>query len=54
MEDCVDQVGAAKVGSKFDLLKDYWQGPLTSRAREISAFITPFSLLLFGYELRSV
>lgn len=25
MEDCVDQVGAAKYVSKFDLLKGYWQ-----------------------------
>ena len=37
MEDCVDQVGAAKYVSKFDLLKDYWQVPLSKRAREICA-----------------
>lgn len=44
MEDCVDQVGAAKFVSKFDLLKGYWQVPLTPRAREIASFITPTGL----------
>ena len=44
MEDCIDQVGAAKFVSKFDLLKGYWQVPLSARAREISAFITPAGL----------
>ena len=27
--------------SKFDLLKGYWQVPLTDRAKEVSAFVTP-------------
>lgn len=31
MEDCIDQVGATKFVSKFDLLKGYWQVPLSSR-----------------------
>lgn len=44
MEDCIDQVGSAKFVSKFDLLKGYWQVPLSKRAREIAAFITPFGL----------
>lgn len=44
MEDCVDQVGSARFVSKFDLLKGYWQVPLSSRAREISAFVTPSGL----------
>ena len=29
---------------KHDMLKDYWQVPLTQRAREISAFVTPSGL----------
>ena len=56
MEDCIDQVGAAKFVSKFDLLKGYWQVPLTPRAREISAFITPsglFSYTVMGFGLRN-
>ena len=53
MEDCIDQVGSAKFVSKFDLLKGYWQVPLTKRAQEISAFITPsglysYSVMSFG------
>lgn len=44
MEDCIDQVGLAKSVSKFDLLKGYWQVPLTKRAREVSSFITPSGL----------
>ena len=27
--------------NKFDLLKVFWQIPLTDRAKEISAFVTP-------------
>jgi len=33
--------------SKFDLLKGYWQVPLTHRAREISAFVTPNGLFAY-------
>ncbi len=51
MEDCVDRVGSAKFVSKFDLLKGYWQVPLTQRAQEISAFIT--SEGLFSYNVMS-
>lgn len=47
MKDCVDQVGSAQYVSKFDLVKGYWLILLSRRAREISAFITPFGL--FSY-----
>ncbi len=47
MEDCVDSVGSAKFVSKLDLLKGYWQVPLTPRASEISAFVTPDSFLQY-------
>ena len=56
VEECVDQVGAAKYVSKFDLLKGYWQVPLTPSAQEISAFITPyglFSYTIMGFGLRN-
>ncbi len=43
-EDCVDQVGTAKFVSKFDLLKGYWQVPLSKRARDLASFITPSGL----------
>lgn len=53
MEDCVDRVGSAKFVTKLDLLKGYWQVPLTARAAEVSAFVTPdyfleYSVLAFG------
>lgn len=51
MEDCIDRVGSANFVSKFDLLKGYWQVPLTARARGISAFVTPFGL--FEYTVMS-
>lgn len=56
IEDCIDQVGAARFISKFDLLKGYWQIPLTDRAREVSAFITPsglFSYTVMSFGLRN-
>ena len=42
--DCIDQIGNAKFVSTFDMLKGYWQVPLTQRALEISAFVTPSGL----------
>ena len=44
IDDCIDQVGQAKFISKFDLLKGYWQVPLTESAKRISAFVTPDGL----------
>lgn len=40
IEDCIDRVGNSEFISKFDLLKGYWQVPLTERAQEISCFVT--------------
>ena len=42
--DCIDQIGNAKFVSTFDMLKGYWQVPLTQRAHKISAFVTPSGL----------
>ncbi|KAK7929155.1 hypothetical protein WMY93_005550 [Mugilogobius chulae] len=47
MEDCVDRVGSAVFVTKLDLLKGYWQVPLTQRAKEICAFVTPDSFLQY-------
>lgn len=47
MDDCIDQVGSAKFVSKFDLLKGYWQVPLSKHAQEISAFVTLSGLYSF-------
>ncbi|KAF7640694.1 hypothetical protein LDENG_00022530, partial [Lucifuga dentata] len=47
MEDCIDNLGTAKYVSKLDLLKGYWQVPLTDRASDISAFVTPDNFLQY-------
>ena len=44
MDDCIDNIGQAKYVTNFDLLKGFWQIPLTDRANEISAFVTPDGL----------
>ncbi len=49
----VDNLGSARYVSKLDLLKGYWQVPLTSRASDISAFVTPdsfYSTLLWRWD----
>ncbi|KAL1248067.1 hypothetical protein QQF64_023443 [Cirrhinus molitorella] len=53
VEDCVDRVGSSRYVTKLDLLKGYWQVPLTQRASEISAFVTPdafmqYTVMAFG------
>ena len=44
IEDCIDRIGNSKYVTKMDLLKGYWQVPLTDRAKQLSAFITPDDL----------
>uniref|UniRef100_A0A671WFH3 Gypsy retrotransposon integrase-like protein 1 n=1 Tax=Sparus aurata TaxID=8175 RepID=A0A671WFH3_SPAAU len=53
MEDCIDSIGPASIITKLDLLKGYWQVPLTARASAISAFVTPdhflqYNVMAFG------
>ena len=47
MDDCIDSVGSATFVSKFDLLKGYWQVPLTDRAKKNSAFVIPDGLFQY-------
>uniref|UniRef100_A0A1A8G0P7 ribonuclease H n=1 Tax=Nothobranchius korthausae TaxID=1143690 RepID=A0A1A8G0P7_9TELE len=47
VEDCVDSVGSASFVTKLDLLKGYWQVPLTPFASDVSAFVTPDNLLQY-------
>ena len=47
IDDCIDKIGKAKYVTKFDLLKGFWQIPLTNRAKEISAFVTPDGLFQY-------
>ena len=44
IDDCIDKIGHAKFVSKLDLLKGFWQVPLTEQAKKLSAFVTPKGL----------
>ena len=44
IDDCIDRIGKASCITKLDLLKGYWCVPLTTRAKEISAVVTPDGL----------
>ena len=44
IDDCIDRIGKATYVTKLDLLKGYWQIPLTNRAKQLSAFVTPDGL----------
>ena len=47
IDDIIDAIGDATYITKLDLLKGYYQVPLTERAKRISAFITPFGLFQY-------
>ena len=47
IDDCIDKVGKAKYVSKFDLLKHYWQIPLSERAKEMSALVVHSEIYVF-------
>ena len=53
IDDSIDNIGHAKYVTKFDLLKGFWQIPLTDRAKEISAFVTPEELSIQSYAVRN-
>ena len=44
IDDCIDKIGKAKYVTKIDLLKGFYQVPLSERAKELSAFVTPSGL----------
>ena len=44
IEDCIDKIGRAKYVTTLDLLKGYWQVPLTDRDKELSTSVTPLGL----------
>ena len=41
VDACIDAIGSAKFITKLDLMRGYWQIPLTERAKDISTFVTP-------------
>ena len=46
IEDCIDRIGQANFVTKLDLLKGYWQVPLSERAQDVSAFAPHDALYL--------
>ncbi|XP_064418480.1 uncharacterized protein LOC135358762 [Latimeria chalumnae] len=53
VDDLIERLGRARCLTTLDLTKGYWQVPLTSRAREKTAFSTPeglfqYTVLPFG------
>ena len=53
IDDIIDSVGNAAYVTKLDLLKGYYQIPLSEEAKKISAFVTPdglyqYTVLPFG------
>ena len=44
MDDCIDKIRKSKCITNFNLLKGFWQIPLTERAKELSSFVTPDGL----------
>ena len=47
IDDCIDSVGQAKFVTKVDLLKGYYGIPLTEKAKDMSAFVTPDGLFQY-------
>ena len=48
IDDILDAIGSSKFLTQIDMLKGYYQIPLSDNAKQMSAFITPFGL--FQYE----
>ena len=56
IDNCTDKVGNSKYVTKFDLLKGFWQVPLTDKAKEVSAFASPnglyrYKVMPFGMKI---
>ena len=49
VEDCIDCIGCSNYVTRFNLLKGFWQVPLSNRAKEISTFVTPHGF--FQYKI---
>ena len=47
-DDCIDRIGQSKFVYKFDLLKGFWQSPITEKAKEILGFSLQYKVIPFG------
>ena len=48
VEDVLEEVGPAKYISTLDLVRGYWQVPMSEESKEKMAFTTPFGLYEFN------
>ena len=48
IKEIFEQIGTAGIISTLDLAKGYWQIPMASESREITAFTTPFGVYEFN------
>jgi len=46
IEDALDKIGPAKVITTLDLVKWYWQVPLSPESKELTVFTTSFGLIV--------
>jgi len=49
IEDLIDRVEKAKLVTKLDITRGYWQVPLDDRSVPISSFVTPFGHFQWRY-----
>ncbi|KAL5516317.1 hypothetical protein EMCRGX_G001610 [Ephydatia muelleri] len=47
IDDLIDRLGKAKFITTLDLMRGYWQVPMASTSRHLTAFTTPFGLFQF-------
>ena len=47
IDEVIDQLGRAKFVTTLDLTRGYWQVPMAEKAKEKTAFVTPFGLYQF-------
>ena len=47
IDDLIDRLGKAKFITTLDLTRGYWQVPMASTSRHLTAFTTPFGLFQF-------
>ena len=47
IEELIDRLGGAQYLTTIDLVRGYWQVPMADKAKELTAFVTPYGLFQF-------
>ena len=45
--ELIDRLGGAQYQTTIDLARRYWQVLMADKAKELTAFVTPYGLFLF-------